>query len=104
MCRHKLRIANHNGMSIRIVQLRRSSHSLPAINTDDVVGPPTPGSAAAIVSIPSEAYLPSLTQETGLRHPNLRVIVHYTPAELVSDTRYLEWVHSFGGGVSLVFW
>lgn len=67
------------------------------------MGPSTPGASSAVVGIPSTAYLPSLLNDPTLKalqggDPTrmLSCLIHFTPAHVVADEGYRQWMASFG--------
>ncbi|XP_074040729.1 ribonuclease Z isoform X2 [Leptinotarsa decemlineata] len=74
------------------------------VSTKDVCEPDDPGPVFVVVDCPTLEYIDSLLSSEAIkRHQDsakcdedlASVVVHFTPKEVVSDTRYKQWIDKF---------
>ncbi|KNC47300.1 zinc phosphodiesterase ELAC protein 2 [Thecamonas trahens ATCC 50062] len=74
------------------------------VQPHQVMGPPTPGPAVAVIPCPNAGYVDAVTRSTTLRASlagvqKLALIVHLTPPAVFESPEYLSWAQSLGEGV-----
>lgn len=72
------------------------------VHSHEIVGPPQEGPTFLILECPNASFIPSILSshhlQSGTISPN--VIVHMSPADVVCDSSFEKWMHSFGPGTT----
>ncbi|KAH7639554.1 ribonuclease z [Dermatophagoides farinae] len=74
------------------------------IQPGDVLGPPEPGAAIVILECPQFDYLNDFYRKVKNFTPyvhgkQIELVVHMTPATIVSDSNYQQWIKTFDSNV-----
>ncbi|XP_046394521.1 ribonuclease Z, mitochondrial isoform X2 [Ischnura elegans] len=87
------------------------------VKASDVCSPPDPGPVFLVIDCPNEDYIDALLCSEQLQNyvnpsesaiaENLMAVIHFSPAEVLSNAKYIEWASKFPSGatqLSLADW